>query len=64
MHCEPGRRLSVRMVRSTRPNGNHLKNLRGDRKGQSSIRINKQYRICFHWTVTGPESVEIADSHE
>ncbi len=45
------------------PPGNHLEALRGDRQGQHSIRINDQWRICFRWTATGPEDVEIADYH-
>ncbi len=45
------------------PPGNRLEALRGDRAGQHSIRINEQYRICFHWTDSGPESVEITDYH-
>jgi proteic killer suppression protein len=45
--------------------GNHLEALSGDRKGQSSIRINDQYRICFTWAQKekGPSNVEIADHH-
>ena len=45
------------------PPGNQLESLTGDRKGQFSIRINRQYRICFHWTELGPEQVEIVDYH-
>jgi toxin HigB-1 len=45
------------------PPGNHLEELAGDRKGQHSIRINDQYRICFLWTATGPDQVEIVDYH-
>ena len=45
------------------PPGNSLEQLRGNRKGQWSIRINDQYRICFRWTVEGPEDVEIVDYH-
>lgn len=45
------------------PPGNRLEALRGDRKGQHSIRINDQWRICFIWTDTGPENVEIVDYH-
>lgn len=45
------------------PPGNHLEPLQGDRQGQHSIRINKQYRICFIWTDAGPERVEITDYH-
>ena len=45
------------------PPGNRLEALAGDRKGQYSVRINGQYRICFVWTVQGPEDVEITDYH-
>jgi proteic killer suppression protein len=45
------------------PPGNRLESLSGDRRGQHSIRINDQYRICFKWTQTGPSDVEIADYH-
>lgn len=45
------------------PPGNHLEQLSGDRKGQHSIRINPQYRICFTWTDEGPVGVEITDYH-
>lgn len=45
------------------PNGNRLEALKGDRKGQYSIRINDQYRICFRWTNDGLEDVEIVDYH-
>ena len=45
------------------PPGNHLEALKGDRKGQHSIRINDQWRICFRWTSAGPVDVEIADYH-
>jgi len=45
------------------PLGNRLEALKGDRAGQHSIRINKQYRICFVWKVDGAYEVEIADYH-
>jgi proteic killer suppression protein len=45
------------------PPGNRLEALRGSRKGQYSIRVNDQYRICFRWTDAGPEDVEIVDYH-
>ena len=45
------------------PPGNILEALSGDRKGQYSIRINDQYRICFIWTDAGPDQVEIVDYH-
>jgi toxin HigB-1 len=45
--------------------GNRFERLRGDRKGQYSIRINDQWRICFDWPVdaNGPSNVEILDYH-
>lgn len=45
------------------PPGNRLEALKGDRAGQYSIRINDQFRLCFRWTDTGPEDVEIVDYH-
>lgn len=45
------------------PPGNHLEVLSGNRKGQYSIRVNDQYRICFIWTEQGPDKVEIVDYH-
>lgn len=45
------------------PPGNRLEALTGDRSGQYSIRINEQYRICFHWSVDGASEVEIVDYH-
>ncbi len=45
------------------PPGNRLEALKGDRKGQHSIRINEKYRVCFIWTESGPEEVEIVDYH-
>ena len=45
------------------PPGNRLEALSGDRKGQHSIRVNEQYRICFVWTDLGPDEVEIVDYH-
>lgn len=45
------------------PPGNQLEALKGDRRGQHSIRINDQYRICFVWTDDGPDAVEIVDYH-
>ncbi len=45
------------------PPGNHLEALSGNRLGQHSIRINRQYRICFNWTPEGPANVEIIDYH-
>jgi proteic killer suppression protein len=45
------------------PPGNQLEALSGDRKGQHSIRLNQQWRICFRWTPGGPADVEIVDYH-
>jgi proteic killer suppression protein len=45
------------------PPGNRLEALKGDRKGQHSIRINDQFRICFIWSDGGAENVEIVDYH-
>jgi proteic killer suppression protein len=45
------------------PPGNFLESLQGDRKGQHSIRINDQFRVCFVWTGDGAEQVEITDYH-
>ena len=45
------------------PPGNRLEALTGNRKGQFSIRINEQYRICFTWEESGPGEVEITDYH-
>ena len=45
------------------PPGNRLEALSGDRKGQHSIRINSQWRVCFGWTEKGPVNVEIVDYH-
>ena len=45
------------------PPGNRLEALKGDRRGQHSIRVNDQFRVCFHWTDAGAEDVEIVDYH-
>ncbi len=45
------------------PPGNRLEKLHGDREGQHSIRINDQYRVCFHWRESNAYDVEIADYH-
>ena len=45
------------------PPGNHLEALKRDRKGQHSIRINDQWRVCFVWQADGAHNVEIADYH-
>jgi toxin HigB-1 len=45
------------------PVGNRLEALKGDRRGQHSIRINDQFRICFRWTPQGLTDVEVTDYH-
>ncbi|MDZ4803532.1 MAG: type II toxin-antitoxin system RelE/ParE family toxin [Candidatus Eisenbacteria bacterium] len=45
------------------PPGNRLEALKGDRAGRYSIRVNDQFRVCFRWTATGAEDVEIVDYH-
>ena len=45
------------------PPGNKLEALKDDRRGQYSIRVNDQYRICFRWTPEGPADVEVTDYH-
>ncbi len=45
------------------PPGNRLEDLKGDRKGQKSIRINDQWRICFVWKDNEAFDVEIVDYH-
>jgi proteic killer suppression protein len=54
---------AARLIDLRFPPGNRLEALKGDRKGEHSIRINDQYRICFRWTDTGPENVGIEDYH-
>lgn len=60
----------LRMLNSARklddlnvPPGNRLELLKGERAGQHSIRINRQWRICFTWSDGGPSDVEIVDYH-
>ena len=45
------------------PPGNRLERLAGDRRGQYSIRVNAQWRICFVWSDGGAEDVELVDYH-
>lgn len=45
------------------PSSNCLEQLKGDRKGQYSIRINKQWRVCFHWIENNAYLAEITDYH-
>ena len=45
------------------PPSNHLEALKGDRKGQHSLRVNGQWRLCFVWTAAGPTGIELIDYH-
>ena len=45
------------------PPGNRLEELKGNRRGSFSIRINDQWRVCFRWEPDGPHDVEIVDYH-
>jgi toxin HigB-1 len=45
------------------PSSNQLEALKGDRKGEHSIRINKKWRICFRWSAANAFDVEIVDYH-
>ena len=56
-----GAATSIQDLREIR--GNRLEALKGDRKGQYSIRINDRYRICFKWVKENPDDVEIVDYH-
>jgi len=63
-------RRKLRMLNSARrledlrvPPANRLEALKGERKGQHSICINDQWRVCFVWTGTGARAVEIVDYH-
>ena len=46
-----------------RPPANHLEQLRGDREGQYSIRVNDQWRLCFVWKNNQAEEIELVDYH-
>ncbi len=46
------------------PPGNRLEALKGNRKGQHSIRINDQWRVCFTWENDGAHDVEVVDYHD
>ena len=56
-------RAAARLKDLLTPAGNRLEALSGDRKGQHSIRINDQYRICFEWKDGHAYNVEIVDYH-
>jgi len=54
---------AVRLENLQVPPGNKLEALKGGRKGQHSIRINRQWRICFQWSGGSAHNVEIVDYH-
>ena len=54
---------AVRLEELRVPPGNRLEALKGGRKGQHSIRVNDQWRVCFRWRAEGPSEVEIVDYH-
>ncbi len=54
---------AVRLQNMAVPPGNRLEALKGARKGQHSIRINNQWRICFRWENGNAHAVEITDYH-
>jgi proteic killer suppression protein len=56
-----GAATSIQDLREIR--GNRFEALKGNRKGQYSIRINGQYRICFRWVKENADDVEIVDYH-
>lgn len=56
-------RFATRLGDLRVPPGNRLEALKGDRKGQYSIRINDQWRVCFRWIDGRAEDVEIVDYH-
>jgi proteic killer suppression protein len=53
--------ISLSDLRS--PPANRLEALVGNRKGQHSIRVNDQFRLCFRWTPDGPIDVQVVDYH-
>lgn len=55
--------ISTRLQDLRVPPGNRLEALKRDRLGQHSIRVNDQFRVCFRWTESGAEDVEIVDYH-
>ncbi|MGB0680137.1 MAG: type II toxin-antitoxin system RelE/ParE family toxin [Polyangiales bacterium] len=69
IQCQAARKLEM-LAAATElaslriPTGNRLEALRGERRGQHSIRINAQWRICFIWGERHAEQVEIVDYHD
>lgn len=56
--------LAQRIEDLRAPPANRLERLKGDRAGQWSIRVNDQFRVCFRWTGSDAEDVEIVDYHQ
>ena len=54
---------AVKLEERRVPPGNRLEALKGGRKGQHSIRVNDQWRVCFRWQSDGAHDVEIVDYH-
>jgi proteic killer suppression protein len=54
---------AMKLLDLAMPPNNRLEPLVGDRRGQHSIRINDQYRVCFVWKEDGPHEAEIVDYH-
>ena len=54
---------SLELANLSVPPGNRLEALTGNRKGQHSIRVNEQYRVCFRWRAGNAYDVEIVDYH-
>jgi proteic killer suppression protein len=54
---------AVRLENLRLPPGNKLEALKGDRRGQHSLRINRQWRICFLWSGGNAHRVEVVDYH-
>lgn len=55
--------LSSRLVDLSKPSSNRLEKLRGNRKDEYSVRVNKQYRICFEWLDGDCYNVQVIDYH-
>lgn len=58
-----GRHAATELASLRIPPGNQLEALKADRRGQHSIRVNDQWRICFVWKSDGAHNVEIVDYH-
>jgi proteic killer suppression protein len=54
---------AIELANLTIPPGNRLEGLAKDRKGQHSIRVNDQYRVCFRWSEGNAHDVEVVDYH-